>query len=271
MNYSLTNTLGKRIGGLDPDAAAWIAELVTRGVNLTHSQRNAIDAFIVEEKAQSRWSIHRRIYIPIWGIEAANAVDMISRTSGAFTASGVTHGAGFVQGNGTSGFFDTITPWQSLASLTNATIGTLNITGHSSPNMTSIGVGATGANAISVGSQNSGVTPVSNWAGAGITRGAIGTSGVQMVSRLSGVTRMIRRSSSGITEDTSTASITGSVMNEPITVMGRRFASGANITQFSNAQIGGVIISEGMGSSALSGFSLNLQTLWAALTGLTPP
>jgi hypothetical protein len=90
---------------LDPDASAYIAELTSAGVSVTGGQRLALDTFIRAEKAAERWDLHKRLYFPIWGIAAANAICMKSLTSGTFNGT-VTHAAGYIQGNGTTGYFD---------------------------------------------------------------------------------------------------------------------------------------------------------------------
>jgi len=271
----------KQVGGsaLDADARAYIAavEAVLPGNSIETALPNAINPkrivsdFIKAEKAASRWALHKWLNLTIFNNSAASSIDMVARNVGQFPLSGVNHAAGYVQGDGSSGYFDTLINWDTFATVDDATIGTINLTGNGSPNMTSIGVGATGATAISVASQNSGVIPTTTWAGANIIRGAIGTNGIQMASRSGGVTRMIRRSASGITEYTNAAALTGSVLNAPITMMARRFATGANFTQYSNAQIGGGIISLGMDSTQLADYSLSLKSLYESLTGLSLP
>jgi len=262
----------------DTDAILYIADVeaalgttIEIALPSATNPKRIISDFIKAEKAASRWSLHKWLNLTIFNNSAASSIDMVARNVGQFALSGVTHAAGYVQGNGTSGYFDTLINWNTFATVDNATIGTINLTGHGSPNMTSIGVGAAGATVISVGSQNSGLIPTAAWAGAGIIRGAIDTNGIQMASRSGGVTRMIRRSASGITEDTNSAALTGSAVNAPITLMCRRTAAGANFTQYSNAQIGGGIISLGMDSTQLAAYSLSLKNLYESLTGLTLP
>lgn len=91
---------------MDPDASAYIEAVESAlGSSITGTQRTAIDTFIVEEKSGDRWTSLKRIYLPIWGVAAANALCMKSLTSGTFVG-GVTHGAGYVQSDGTTGYFD---------------------------------------------------------------------------------------------------------------------------------------------------------------------
>ena len=270
---SLANPLARQLvaapSGLDTSTHDYIAQIRATGVTVTSTQQNAIDDFIVAEKAASRWDGHKRIYLPIWLNAAANAICMKTCTSGTFVNS-PTHGAGFVQGNGSTSYFDTGVNWKSLGlSEADATIGTINYTRNGSANQTSIGVGDTGATAIRVGSQNSAILPLCAWAGTGIVRGAIGTSGIQMASRKSGATTMIRRAAGGITSDTNAGAVTGTVINRSILVMANGVAG--SVTQPSTAQIGGAYIGAGMDLAALTAFSLNWETLWEACTGLTLP
>lgn len=237
--------------------------------NASRDPKAIISDWFEAEEVAGRLASLKRLWLPIYANAAANAIDLTTCAVGSFTASGVTHGAGFVQSNGTSGYFRSVTNWQSLMSQTSGTIGTLNYTQNPTANLTSIGIGPTGGTSMSCGSQNAGILPASNWAGAGITRGAVGTSGIQAVSRLAGQTRMIRRSSAGITEDSNSLATSATVSNGEIFVMARN--SGGSPVQITTAQIGAAFIGDGMTSLELADFSLNLKTLWENLTGLTLP
>jgi hypothetical protein len=117
MNYSLSNMLGGGfVGGLDPSAKAYIDAIVAAGATVTSVQKAAINNFIKAEKAASRWTLHKRIYLPIWGIASPNAIDMVGLTSGTFVNS-PTMGSGFIKGNATSQYFNI-----------NTTLGSLGIT-----------------------------------------------------------------------------------------------------------------------------------------------
>lgn len=279
MQYSLSNRLSSNVSGIDPDAKAYIAavEAVLPGNSIETALPNAVNPkriisdFIKAEKAAGMWSMHRWLNLTVFNNSAASSIDMVARNVGQFALSGVNHAAGYVQGDGTSGYFDTLINWNTFATVDDATIGTINLTGNEGANKTTIGVGLSSGTAISCGSGSSSTAPSSNWAGAGVVRGAIGTNGIQMASRSGGVTRMVRRSSAGITEDTNSTALTGSVLNAPITMMARRFATGANFTQYTNARVGGGIISLGMTSTQLADYSLRLKNLYESLTGLALP
>jgi hypothetical protein len=106
MNYSLGNMLGRNmaLGALDPDAVAYIAAVRAAGGTVSGAQATAISNFAILGKADGWFSSVKRFYLPIWGVAAANAVDLIARGSGTFVG-GVTHSSGFVTFNGTTGAF----------------------------------------------------------------------------------------------------------------------------------------------------------------------
>jgi hypothetical protein len=107
MQYALAYQLnGTQASGLDPSAKAYINAVVAAGATVNSTQRNAINNFYKTGKVAGWYSSLKRNYLPIWGVAAANAIDMIGLTSGTFVG-GVTHAAGFVRGNGSTGHFNT--------------------------------------------------------------------------------------------------------------------------------------------------------------------
>ena len=88
----------------DADANAYIAAVEGAGVSVSATQPGAIDDFYVAAKADSYYTSLKRLYLPIWASAAANAIDMIGLTSGTFNGT-VTHSAGYVQGDGSTGYF----------------------------------------------------------------------------------------------------------------------------------------------------------------------
>jgi hypothetical protein len=105
MNYSLSLMLGRRmaLASLDP-AASYIAALTAAGATATAPQQSAISTFISGEIAAGRWDSIKRLYLPIWGSAAPNALCMKSLTSGTFVG-GVTPSSGYVNTDGTTGHF----------------------------------------------------------------------------------------------------------------------------------------------------------------------
>lgn len=105
MQYGYAYQLGERAGGFDPSAKAYINALVTAGATVTGTQKKAIDTFYKTGKAEGWYGQLKRMFLPIWGIAAPNAIGMISGSSGTFNGT-VTHAAGYVQGDGSTGYFD---------------------------------------------------------------------------------------------------------------------------------------------------------------------
>lgn len=72
---------------------------------LTKVKLDALDTFIRTGKSDGWYSSIKRMYLPIWAAAAPNAICMTSLTSGTFNGT-VTHAAGYVQGDGSTGYFD---------------------------------------------------------------------------------------------------------------------------------------------------------------------
>ena len=100
MNYSLGNMLGMRFGSAAPAApeAAYIAALTAAGATVTAPKQAAISTFISGEIAAGRWDGIKRLYFPVWGSAAANAICMKSLTTGTFVGS-IDHGSGYAKPN----------------------------------------------------------------------------------------------------------------------------------------------------------------------------
>jgi hypothetical protein len=111
------------LASLDPDAKAYIATVRAAGGTVSGTQATAISNFAIFGKSEGWFTSVKRFYLPIWGVAAANAVDLIARGSGTFVG-GVTHGAGFITFNGTTGAFRSDATITSLGS-TSATHHTM--------------------------------------------------------------------------------------------------------------------------------------------------
>jgi hypothetical protein len=66
-------------------------------MSMTLTKINTLDAFIKGEKTAGRWDGIKRLYFPVWGLAAANAVCMKSLTSCVFVGA-FTHATGYIQG-----------------------------------------------------------------------------------------------------------------------------------------------------------------------------
>jgi hypothetical protein len=271
MNYSLAYTLGKyRAGRTDPDAAAYIAAVTTAGATVTSAQGTFIDNFYKAAKLDYYTSL-KRLYLPIWGVAAANAIDMIGLTSGTFNG-GVTHGAGFVQSNGTTGWFDTgVTP------------GTLGL----SPSTAYLCALAKTEmiNSRAIGSRNSisqdmnltrislslGCGIMANTFAAGQIQGLATCSGILSGSRVGGTRFVARRDVSG---RSNLASVTDADFGTTPTVniglmAGNIVTTGASA--FTNNEFGAFAIGTGLTDTEDSNFTLALKNLWEGCTNLILP
>ena len=283
MRLGLRMGLNSRQGGgsaLDPDARLYIAAVETAlGTPIATALPNAtnprriISDFIKAEKAASRWSLHNRIYLPIYNNAAASAVDMVSRTSGTFTGIGsVTHAAGYVQGDGTSGYFDSgFIPSSSMAAgsasmavLVKSTqsrdafrclAGVQNTIG---PKLLRIGTTAT--NLLAAGFTNT-APPAFSFSLADAT-------GILISNFTSGNNTFSQRKTAGFSALSSNSTTNTQAPATSSVYMLAQNADGS-AGSFSNAQIGAFTISNGLASPA--DFTLNLKTLWESLTGLTLP
>ena len=102
--YALAS--GPRIltSGAMPATQAYVLQLRTLGATVTPYQMGALDKFW--RGAGTEGLI--RLFLPVWGIAAANAVDAVLPTrSGSFVGT-VTHTGKAATGDGTTGYFDMV-------------------------------------------------------------------------------------------------------------------------------------------------------------------
>lgn len=260
---------------LDPDAAAYIAAVETaKGSAVSATQRDAIDSFIAGEKAASRWDSIKRLYLPIWGVAAANAICMRSLASGTFTVSGVTHAAGYVQGDGASGFFDTnVSPNALGITVASGFLVALTYEAH-------VGTLAHGyITAISTGTVQ-GVSLLDGGGSNSFVYGSIGSpsisgsdgsnDGILTVSRTGTNTVEIRkRTSSGAASIASGTSSADGITTQTLVAMARNV--GGTKSLFSSGKLGSFGAGMGLSNTATDSFTLALKTLWETCTGLSLP
>ena len=253
-------------GGFDPFAARYINKIESFGASVSFLQREAINNFYKSAKTDGYFSQIRRLYLPIWAITSPNAVDLITSTSGTFT-SGVTHALGYVQGNGSTGYFTTGTASNTLIATESGMIGTLNFTGIPAVNQsTAASGGGFTATSARCGSGNSGVIQTAVWLGVNLIRAASSTSGILLSARLSGATVSGKRNSAGYSEDTTTAATTAVMGADNFIFMATNTFQG-----FSSNRIGAGFVTSGVDLATRQKFTLNLKTLWETCTGLTLP
>jgi hypothetical protein len=105
VSQDVSQSVSDPFTGLDPDASAYLALLRGDGASASGSQQTAINDFYVSGKDEGWYSELKRLYLPIWGAAGPNARCLVSGTSGTFNGS-MTHGSGFVTGDGSSSYFD---------------------------------------------------------------------------------------------------------------------------------------------------------------------
>jgi hypothetical protein len=273
--------LNSRQGGgsaLDPDARLYIAdvEAVLPGNSIETALPNAsnpkriISDFIKAEKAASRWSLHKRIYLPIYANAAASAIDMVSRASGTFTGIGsVIHAAGYVQGDKTSGFFNfNISPSSAGLTSTSGIIGFLSKQTRTAGVIADTSIGC--ENSTSQRSRISGTLNADFYTNLNRASLVSGIVGIITASRTSSsLVELRKRSFSSVVGSDNTGISAGTVPTVNMFAMANN--SNGTATGFCDAQYGAFFMGLGLDAANADAFSANLKTLWESLTGLTLP
>lgn len=275
MKYALGNMLnGAGVRGFDADAKAYIDAVVAAGATVTETQRNAINTFVKGGKTDGWWPSMRRIYLPIWSIAAPNAIDIVSRTSGTFAGT-VTHAAGYVQGNGTTGYFNSNTSsttgfgWAAgsaflgfLCNLADSRNDLRHFCGY-----TTGGIQRTCINQNTSDIVGSHPTIINNITASGATM----EQGVVYLNSNSTSFRELRRRTS--VSVSQIASNTATDTTDPLGINIFFLARNANGSPFSytDARLGALFGGAGMTSVNCDLFSASLKTLWETCTGLTLP
>jgi hypothetical protein len=271
MNYSLGNMLGGGfVGGLDPDAKGYIDAVTATGTSVSGTQRVAINNFYKTSKLSGDYTSLKRLYLPIWASASANAIDMIGLTSGTFNGS-VTHAAGYIQGDGVTGYFDTLSTDTAMGiSPLSCSIGVLSFL---APTILGVAIGSqSGATPFSLTFAASG----SNNASLYLNNSALSLltqNGVLIASRTSATANAYyQRKTAGFTTPVTgvTTSIAGTLANGfKIYGLARSFSNTAN--SFTNYRAGALIIGTGITTAQATSLTLSIKNLWEGATGLTLP
>ena len=265
------------VGGIDSDAAAYLSLLSAQGVAVTGAQSSAIDAFYVTGKDEGWYSDLKRMFLPIWAAAAPNAICLVSGTSGTFAGS-MTHGSGFVTGDGSSSYFDVgATP--SAMGITNGDAFLMRGI-HTSPAgglHSGFGVADT-STAASLAMLNFASTHAS--AGTTYFRQPSSTASVQITgqgseyrgiyigsSTATNARFLLRRRSGGTTVVSNTTLATTAIKDLSPYCMARRLTAGLNTpspgSEFAWA------VGTGMTEAQAGEFTAALETMWETCTGLT--
>ena len=273
MKYALGNMLnGGGIQGLDPSAKSYINTIVSNGASVSSVQRQAINNFYKSAKTGGYYSQLKRFYLPIWGIAAPNAVDLITTASGTFVG-GVTHAAGYIQGNGTTGRFDIGVSPDTLGLIDgNASLSTLVYASQVGTGFRSV-YGVTQTSPVRKNLRFSRFTTTTGFEfGAGANNSSdIIFNGIYIGSETASNSRYSRvRRSGGVTSlATNTTSSTGGYPTINPQVMAAN--NGGAFANYSADQIGSAHIGLAMTTSQADAFTAELKTLWETCTGLTLP
>lgn len=278
MNYSLSNMLGGgMVAGLDPDAKAYIDAVIAASGTISGTQRTAINNFYKTGKSDGWYSSLKRLYFPIWASAAPNAICMTSLTSGTFNGT-VTHAAGYIQGNGTTGYFD---PGSS------GNLRTLGMSGSTLHYMlgiyqqgtaVSIPIGVWDGVALNRCQMTNELTPTSaNLFTApelaiAVSNAASPRDGILIGSCTNASSRYLhRRKTAGTTVATNTLAATANVPNSQPYIMARYNLSPTSVSLYYDGRIFAAGYGLAIAQADATNFSLALKTLWETCTGLTLP
>ena len=239
---------------------------------MTAAQRDYINDFIRAEKIASRWDSIKRFYLPIWGVAAANAICLRSLTSGTFVGS-VTHGAGFVLSDTTTGYMDT-----------NVGLTTLGLS-LSSYHFAGLYKASSGkASSFLFGSQSgsnvnrmfiTGTTYTADLSSPTLGRasGTVASGdrlGIFTFSGAASARFLKRRKTSGVTTlGSTTTTITAQPNNVNVAFLALN-TSGV-VSNFCGEEIGAFSIGLELTDAQDTAYSLALKNLWEGTTGLTLP
>ena len=253
--------------GTDTDAVAYIADVRTAGATVSATQETALNTFYKVAKAGGYYTSLKRIYLPIWAVEAANAIDMISLTSGTFNG-GVTHSAGYVEGNGSTGYFDLGIDPATMGVTTDSVIlgGLLRTEIGASQNIIASREGSNQCR-FNTSSNNNLYSINGNTT---INDGNSGLTGILVASFLSGDVFISKRDSSS-TSSLASQSYTAGGATPTVNFYAMAVNVNGSSVGHTDDQFGAWFAGTGMTLANSDDFTLALKNLWETCTGLTLP
>lgn len=256
----------------DSDAVARILQIETAGAIVSDSQARTLNEFIISEKLASRWTSHKRLYLPVWSVASANAICLKTGAVGTWVG-GVTHSDGFVKGDGSTGYLNM-----------NATYGAMGLGSNASGYQAALVKAASGSGsrylmgcgvstAARLFGRSNGPILTGGWSD-NASSGSASETGIASFSLLSGVTSIWQRSSASrsLISTAATFGVGGTAAGNVLGLT-RSNTNGTTPTpvQFTNAEIGALVLGLGLSDADDSAFTANLKTLWETTTGLTLP
>ncbi len=271
MQYAYAYQLnGSQASGLDANAKAYINAVVAAGATVNSTQRNAINNFYKTGKSQGWYGKLKRMFLPIWGIAAPNAIGMISGSSGTFNGT-VTHAAGYVQGDGSTGYFDfgSRMPTDGLTFDDGLMFALCNQTPSVAASYLGV-ISGTNSQLIRMSGLN---TIQSRYTSNGTTlNGGNNMNGVLTIcSQASNLRSFRRRSSTGSVSLGTSSTETASFALANLNCYGFSRNSAGTLSEPSNGRFGSYGYSLKMSDSDTDSFTLALKNLWETCTGLTLP
>jgi hypothetical protein len=279
MRLGLGNMLGRRmaLASLDPDAKGYIDAVVAAGGTVSDAQKTAVDTFYRTGKSDGWYSSLKRMYLPIWAAAAPNAICMTSLTSGTFVGT-VTHAAGYIQGNGTTGYFDP------GASGNLRTLGMSGSTLHymlgvsQQGTLLSIPMGVWDGAALNRCQLTNELTPNSTnlfsvpEQGAFVANNSSPRDGILIGSCTTASSRYLhRRKTAGTTVASNTIATAANVPNGQPYIMARSNLSPASTSLYYDGRIFAASYGLAIAQSDAESLSLALKNLYEGATGLTLP
>jgi hypothetical protein len=262
-------------GGFDRMAARYIKAVETAGAIVTSTQKDALNTFFKAGKSEGWISSLRRMYLPIWGATAPNAIDMIALTSGTFVGT-VTHATGYVQGDGSTGYFDFGASPSSLGLTISGGSAFALINQADSRNDARFFIGVqTGGNRRLYLQQVTSTllrSTIYSATGATINTSATPANGILLTAVNSATDRYLKkRDSSEISTTTISTSSTTSAPTSNVFAMANNDALNLSISGHTNARLGAFGLGLGFTSTQGDNLTLTLKNLWETSTGLTLP
>lgn len=247
---------------------------------LTKVKLDALDTFIRTGKSDGWYSSLKRLYLPIWASAAPNAICMTSLTSGTFNGT-VTHSTGYVQGDGSTGYFDIgLTPSALGLTTTEAGFFALVNQAGSSGSRSYLSCSDNASNSIYCGlataasgsllqSSFGSISNASAIVNVALTHQA--TNGVIAGFKSGGTAFIQRRLSSGnstlVSETEGWAGTIPTVRN----LYALAFNYNGTPVAFTDARLGSYGVSGGMSSANVTAYTLALKNLWETCTSLSLP
>lgn len=255
------------------------------GGSVSDEHISLIDRFVRREETAGRDVLHHRLYLPIWGDAAANAIPLWNSANAGSFSGGVTHGSGFVEGDGT-GYFNSLSKLDALGiTMASGYFWGLMYADHSSTTGSIAGVGGNTINQIIYRESADDVIDIQYGRGSSDVYGdpdnykrkvLLSPIGVLAMAREGGDLYLANRTANNYEQVyTETRADVGSIDVNPYLF----FMAHNNTTAeapvvpsgHSRAKFGGFGISSGLTPDQSEDFTRNIKELWEGLTGLSLP